>query len=606
MGKTRLKLPMQLLLRWACACLLLVSTASAAQWRDCAVPAEGEELTQQLSVKLDNNAVLNVETAFKAWQSGQFKKVHNARQGHSFGFVKGAVWLFVELPAPLQTCVSLLTIPQSRLDRIDLFPFVNNQMQAPLLMGDALAFNQRSVPHRYLNVRLLRNAGQKTQLLMRVQSTSSIQTPVWLHSEASLLWASHNEQIGEGVYFGILLALLLYNFAVMISIREASYVYYVVYALAFALLMLSFSGYGFEFFWPDSPQWQNLSLPISLALLLASSVSFARTFLNLKEKVPLLGKLALLALPMAIIFGVLACMPHMLMPATVALNLSLIVFSIIITLGGILSAARGYRPAIYFMLAWSLLMLGGVALPLSSFGLLPRSLMTEYGLQLGSAAEMLLLSFSLAHRITLLRNENTRIELDARINLEQRVDQRTEELAEIARQLREANQRLSDMSWRDGLTGIFNRRYLDDMLPKHMAACFEQQLPIAVLMLDIDHFKQVNDQYGHDIGDDCLKLLVARAALFVREEQDFTARYGGEEFIIVLFGADTDKASAVAERLQQNLAEAPLEVTPENFILTLSIGVASARQGSAEALIKAADMALYQAKRTGRNKICVV
>ena len=251
-------------------------------------------------------------------------------------------------------------------------------------------------------------------------------------------------------------------------------------------------------------------------------------------------------------------------------------------------------------------MLGGVALPLSSFGLLPRSLMTEYGLQLGSAAEMLLLSFSLAHRITLLRNENTRIELDARINLEQRVDQRTEELAEIAQQLREANQRLSDMSWRDGLTGIFNRRYLDDMLPKHMAACFEQQLPIAVLMLDIDHFKQVNDQYGHDIGDDCLKLLVGRAALFVREEQDFTARYGGEEFIIVLFGADTDKASTVAERLQQNLAETPLEITPENFVLTLSIGVASARQGSAEALIKAADMALYQAKRTGRNKICVV
>ena len=309
---------------------------------------------------------------------------------------------------------------------------------------------------------------------------------------------------------------------------------------------------------------------------------------------------------MAIIFGVLACVPNMLMPATIALNVSLIVFSIIITLGGILSAVRGYRPAIYFMLAWSLLMLGGVALPLSSFGLLPRSLMTEYGLQLGSAAEMLLLSFSLAHRITLLRNENTRIELDARINLEQRVDQRTEELAEIARQLREANQRLSDMSWRDGLTGIFNRRYLDDMLPKHMAACFEQQLPIAVLMLDIDHFKQVNDQYGHDIGDDCLKLLVARAALFVREEQDFTARYGGEEFIIVLFGADTDKASTVAERLQQNLAETPLEITPENFVLTLSIGVASARQGSAEALIKSADMALYQAKRTGRNKICVV
>ena len=593
------------MLRWCCIALALVSGICSAQIPDCATPAQGEELTPSLGAKLDSDSLLDASSAFKAWQAGEFEKVHGSSQNHSFGFVKGAVWLSFVLPAPPESCTSLLVMPQSRLDRVELFPFVDGRMQAPLMMGDSIAFNQRSEPHRYLNVRILRVADRPTQVLMRVQSTSSIQTPLWLHSETSLLRATHNEQIGEGVYFGILLALLLYNFAVMISIREESYFYYVAYVLSFSLLMLSFSGYGFQFLWPNSPTWQNLSLPISLALLLASSVGFSRAFLNLREKVPLLSRAASLAFPIAFALGVLACIPGMLLPATIGLNVGLVAFSTIITVGAIVSAVRGYRPAVYFLLAWSLLMLGGVALPLSSFGLLPRSVITEYGLQIGSAAEMLLLSFSMAHRITLLRAENARIELDARLNLEARVDQRTEELAQFAQQLRIANQRLSNMSLRDGLTGIFNRRYLDETLPVTMAACFENNLPLSALMLDIDHFKRVNDEHGHGIGDDCLKLLASRLVLVVHGEKDFAARYGGEEFVVVLFGADIVKATAIAQRLQSDLTEYPLEIESGPLPMTLSIGVASAQSGNAGELLDVADKALYRAKRAGRNRICV-
>ena len=605
-GEVGLKLMRKHVLRWCCTALALVSGFCAAQVPDCATPAQGQELTPSLVAKLDTDSLLDASSAFKAWQAGEFEKVHGSGQDHSFGFVKGSVWLSFELPAPAESCTSLLVIPQSRLDRVELFPFVDGKMQTPLLMGDSIDFNERSEPHRYLNVRMLRLADRPAQVMMRVQSTSSIQTPLWLHTEASLLRSTHNEQIGEGIYFGILLALLLYNFAVMISIREESYFYYVAYALSFALLMLSFSGYGFQFLWPNNPTWQNVSLPISLALLLASSVGFARTFLNLREKVPGLNRVALLAFPIAFVLGVIACIPGMLLPATIGLNIALVGFSVVVTAAAILSAVRGYRPAVYFLLAWSLLMLGGVALPLSSFGLLPRSVITEYGLQLGSAAEMLLLSFSMAYRITLLRDENARIELDARLNLEVRVDQRTRELAQIAQQLGDANQRLSNMSLRDGLTGIFNRRYLDEMLPATMAACFENHLPLAVLMVDIDHFKQVNDEHGHGIGDDCLKLLASRLVLVVHGEKDFTARYGGEEFVIVLFDADIVKATATAQRLQSDLTEFPLEIESGPLPLTLSIGIASAQSGTAGELLDIADKALYRAKRTGRNRICVV
>ena len=562
-------------------------------------------MSPQLSVLPDSEADIDLVAARRLVAAGKF--VALGERTPSFGFRSRPLWLSLDLPAVASDCESLLVIEQPRLDRVDVHVFDQGHESQTLAMGDALPFAARALPHRFINLRLQRPAGHRLQLLLRVQSSSSVQLPIWLHSEASLLRLTHEEQAGQGLYFGILLALLLYNFAVMVSIREASYFYYVIYVASFGALMLSFGGYGFEYAWPRSPWFQNASLPLSIAAVLGSSVAFSRSFLDLDRMAPTVSRLAKLSVPLALCLGLPALWPPFLLPVTIVLNAAMVVFSVLVTVGAVLSAARGFRPAYYFLLAWGLLIAGGIALPLSSFGLIPRTLVTEYGLQFGSAAEMLLLSFSLAYRITLLRNERIRIEREARETLEQRVAERTLALSETAQRLGEANQRLAEISLRDGLTGVFNRRYLDQNLPARFGECVERALPISLLMIDIDRFKAINDEHGHAIGDDCLREVAHRLAASLREGEDFIARYGGEEFALVMPGADSNEAAGIAERLRAVVAGTPIRCEQVSLSVTISIGLASLAPATVAAqadLERRSDRALFEAKRSGRDRVC--
>jgi two-component system cell cycle response regulator len=158
----------------------------------------------------------------------------------------------------------------------------------------------------------------------------------------------------------------------------------------------------------------------------------------------------------------------------------------------------------------------------------------------------------------------------------------------------------------DQLTGLFNRRFLFSQLTALMRRAAHGGAPVSVLMLDIDHFKKINDAYGHDAGDDVLREFAARMASNVRPV-DFACRMGGEEFAIVMPGASGDAACLAGERIRRQVAAAPfiLSRQREGLDVTVSIGVAALdpRDEDAEALIKRADEALYEAKRSGRNRV---
>lgn len=171
-------------------------------------------------------------------------------------------------------------------------------------------------------------------------------------------------------------------------------------------------------------------------------------------------------------------------------------------------------------------------------------------------------------------------------------------------QLREA---LLRQSMCDPLTGVFNRRHLQEALPRELARCRREQAPLSVLMLDVDHFKQFNDRHGHAAGDLVLKE-VARAITRALRSGDVACRYGGEEFALILPDADADAAQALAERLLASVRA--LELRHEQRALgriTASIGVASfPRSGEdGEAMLDAADAALYRAKQGGRDRVAL-
>ncbi len=180
-----------------------------------------------------------------------------------------------------------------------------------------------------------------------------------------------------------------------------------------------------------------------------------------------------------------------------------------------------------------------------------------------------------------------------RERLARMVEQRTHELAT-------ANRKLRNMANVDGLTGVANRRRLDEYLAEAWQRCGDQGQGLALILIDADHFKRFNDEQGHQAGDEVLREIAGILSGCMRRAEDMIARYGGEEFVAVMPNADAQAAAGLAETMRQRIAESPLGVTA-------SLGVAAARppQGSVRDLVERADRALYQAKHGGRNRVGV-
>lgn len=169
---------------------------------------------------------------------------------------------------------------------------------------------------------------------------------------------------------------------------------------------------------------------------------------------------------------------------------------------------------------------------------------------------------------------------------------------------KEIETKLRDLAELDGLTGAFNRRHFFDIAGSVLARAVAREKPTCLAMIDADHFKNVNDEYGHAVGDEALRLMtnIARGA---SRGSDILARYGGEELVLLLSEADAEAAKRVAERIRSGLASSPLPVANgESVTISVSIGVVQHRPGeSLEELVRRADAAMYEAKRAGRDRV---
>ncbi len=201
--------------------------------------------------------------------------------------------------------------------------------------------------------------------------------------------------------------------------------------------------------------------------------------------------------------------------------------------------------------------------------------------------------------------------LSAKVKAMQRIAQMRYSLLVLTRKLNEANAELTRLSSLDGMTGIANRRHFDETLQREWrrASRSAEPHPISLLLCDVDFFKQFNDSYGHQVGDECLKAVAHILQNQLRRPGDLVARYGGEEFAVVLPDTDVAGALQVAENLRA--AVEALRITHRYSaaanVVTISVGVSTyqPRRGDAQwsALLKAADEALYRSKQAGRNRV---
>ena len=208
-----------------------------------------------------------------------------------------------------------------------------------------------------------------------------------------------------------------------------------------------------------------------------------------------------------------------------------------------------------------------------------------------------------------MENRNLLDEQEAsKTRLENEVDNRTEELKDALEKLSKAHLALKELTILDPVTGIRNRQYFDEVFQQEWRRALRQQYDISLLMIDIDHFKRVNDTYGHLAGDECLAVVAMEIDRMFNRPSDVVARYGGEEFTVILPYVSSENASHLASQLCKRLASRIFSVEGNNVSVTVSIGVSSVvpvEQARPRDLISQADEALYRAKSTGRNKVCV-
>ena len=165
--------------------------------------------------------------------------------------------------------------------------------------------------------------------------------------------------------------------------------------------------------------------------------------------------------------------------------------------------------------------------------------------------------------------------------------------------------KLFESALRDGLTSTFNRRYFVDRLQSEIRFAVRHEKTLALLFVDIDHFKKINDEHGHLAGDQVLAG-VARVMTSTIRAEDVLARYGGEEFAVICREIEADGALALGERLRVAVAQQRFEHAGKVIPVTVSVGIAAERKiEDAQAFIAAADAAMYEAKRAGRNRVCV-
>lgn len=558
----------------------------------------------------------------------------------NLGFQQDAFWL----RAALQTTEIadqqwILEQAYPLIDNLSLFIFQQGKQIAHWEAGDTLLFSERPMQHASFLFPIRLQPNSSYEIYIRVANTEAMELPLRLFEYNEFTAADNQRSVIDGIFYGFLIIMAAYNLVLFLNIRDRSYLYYVIYVLSMLLFFMSQKGMLFQYFFPQSPQLHHYSIPFILMLTLHSIAMFFKDFLQLPTNTPKVWWLILAILILNAILAVLVFfLPYQLSIFLIIGNAALaaiVGFSVAFYL-----STKGKRTAQMILAGWTLLIICIVFMTLSKMGIIYNEFMASYGLRLGTSFEILIFSFALSYRINeekqakefameqvnAERSERIKAqelalqrEIEARQakeqalhqqqlhneNLEKIVHERTAKLEQTLTDLEKANAELEQLSAKDGLTGVFNRRTFDKKGEEEWLRSRREQLPLSLLMVDIDYFKQINDSKGHQCGDYVLQQLAKLMIHIVSRPADLVTRYGGEEFAILLPNTPLLGAKHLAAELVGKVAKMDLIWESQPFHITISIGVhtvVAKQETGMDKLVAAADGALYNAKKNGRNR----
>lgn len=338
------------------------------------------------------------------------------------GYSRSVFWLRLDLQYQPQQAEGarnwLLELAYPPLDHLELYlPDASGEFRLAQRTGDALPFESRQIKQNNYLFELNLQPGQPQRLYLRLESQGSIQAPLTLWAPNTYLENQPGRIYVLGIIYGVLLVMLAYNLFIFLSVRDTSYLYYILYIASFGLYQVSVNGAGIEFFWPDSPWWANAATPFLIGSAALFGCQFARSFLHTGEHSLWIDRMLLLLMACGALVMILSLTISYATALRLATYLALL-FTVAVFSAGVLALLRGMRVARYFIVAWSAFLIGGAINTLMVLGYLPNVFLTMYASQIGSALEVGLLSLALADRINAMKEERTRILQEAGRKLE--------------------------------------------------------------------------------------------------------------------------------------------------------------------------------------------
>ncbi|HYF18481.1 MAG TPA: 7TM diverse intracellular signaling domain-containing protein [Ramlibacter sp.] len=388
---------------WLLVVLLAVIAVARAAAAEVAIGgAPDYPLSRSFEVLEDPTGALTFADVQRPEVQARFRPLPVSGPGPNFGLTRSAYWLRVTLrAAPAAGGDWLLEVAYPPLDQVDVHLAGPAGVQRHA-GGDRFAFDSRAVAHRNHVFPLRVEGGQPHTLYLRLQSEGTLSAPTRLWRPAAL-WSSDQASYAVlSLYFGLVAGLLLYNLLLFISVRDPAYLVYVAFAAAMGLGQAALNGLGAQYLWPRAEWWNSVSVPVGLTTAALFGLQFARSFLASGARMPVLDRLLLAQMG----GWALALLAGLSLPYTVSaymVTVLAVVSVVTMAIVGWLSVRRGYAGARYFCAAWALLLLGVVTLSLHNTGVLPSNPITSNALLIGSALEMVLLSFALGDRINVAR-----------------------------------------------------------------------------------------------------------------------------------------------------------------------------------------------------------
>ncbi len=384
------------------------------------------QLQLPLTGVIDQARALDADSARRLLGDPQAPGVFSAHTP-SLGFQRAPTWFAVQIHNAGDEATRYLVAGRPHTDNLDLYLYDGDVLLSELRGGDRLPWDQRPFDDNELIFPVTLPADSTITAVIRVETSGALELPLEILDNQSLLRHKFSRLTFSGLYFGAIFSMALFNLLLFIAIRDRSYLFYVIYLMALAMFLATRSSFAFQLLWPEHPWLNDTSRAFFALLAQASAMLFSAAFLQLGQSRPYWN--AVLNTSGGLFFCAAVASwffdPH--------ITLRIATFNVVLMAPLMLAAVLvrihdGYKPARFFLLSFAPIVFLAPLFVLKTFALMSSNWLIDHAFEIGSSLEAWLLSFALAYRLTMLKAENDRIQVEATSELERRVHERTEEL----------------------------------------------------------------------------------------------------------------------------------------------------------------------------------